>query len=103
MRKTTIATQSCLNVFPYKSLLSLKLLNCRLTHLMAQIICYELKGNLSPVMLKEIFPNGYENFQITRICMENHASVTGWQKLFFSNKCFQLSAAVAITTFEIFG
>ena len=55
MRKTTIATQSCLNVFPYKSLLSLKLLNCRLTHLMAQIVCYELKGNLSPVMLKEIF------------------------------------------------
>ena len=70
---------------------------------MAQIVCYELKGNLSPVMLKEIFPNGYENFQITRICMENHASVTGWQKLFFSNNCFQLSAAVAITTFEIFG
>ena len=70
---------------------------------MAQIVCYELKGNLSPVMLKEIFPNGYENFQITRICMENHASVTGWQKLFFSNKRFQLSAAVAITTFEIFG
>ena len=67
---------------------------------MAQIVCYELKGNLSPVMLKEILPNGYENFQITRICMENHASVTGWQKLFFSNKCFQLSA---ITTFEIFG
>ena len=33
--------------------------------------------------------------------MENHASVTGWQKLFFSYKCFQLSAAVAIATFEI--
>ena len=27
--------------------------------------------------------------------MENHASVTGWQKLFFSYKCFQLSAAIA--------
>ena len=34
-------------------------------------------------------------------CMENHASVTGWQKLFFSYKCFQLSAAVANATFEI--
>ena len=33
--------------------------------------------------------------------MENHASVTGWQKLFFSYKCFQLLAAVAIATFEI--
>ena len=35
--------------------------------------------------------------------MENHASVTGWQKLFISYKCFQLSAAVAIATFEIYG
>ena len=52
-------------------------------------------------MLKEIFHDSFENFEITRICMENHASVTGWQKLFFSYKCFQLSAAVAIATFEI--
>ena len=34
--------------------------------------------------------------------MENHASVTGWQKLFLSYKCFQLSAAIAIATFEIY-
>ena len=27
-------------------------------------------------MLKEIFPDSFENFEITRICMENHASVT---------------------------
>ena len=47
-------------------------------------------------MLKEIFHDSFENFEITRICMENHASVTGWQKLFFSNKCFQLLTAVAI-------
>ena len=47
-------------------------------------------------MLKEIFHDSVENFEITRICMENHASVTRWQKLFFSNKCFQLLAAVAI-------
>ena len=54
-------------------------------------------------MLKEIFHDSFENFEITRICMENHTSVTGWQKLFFSYKCFQLSAAVAIATFEIYG
>ena len=33
-------------------------------------------------MLKEIFPDSFENFEITRIYMENHASMTGWQKLF---------------------
>ena len=75
--------------------------NLFLTHLRAQILYYELKVDLSPVMLKEIFHDSFENFEITRICMENHASVTGWQKLFFSNKCFQLLAAVAIATFEI--
>ena len=35
--------------------------------------------------------------------MENHASVTGWQKLFALHKCFQHSAAVAIAAFEIYG
>ena len=54
-------------------------------------------------MLKEIFHDSSENFEITRICMENDASVTGWQKLFSSYKCFQLLAAVAIATFEIYG
>ena len=64
-------------------------LNLSLTHLRAQIACYELNGDLSPVMLKEIFDESFENFEITtRICTENHASVTGWQKLFFSYKCF---------------
>ena len=29
-----------------------------------------------------------------------HACVTGWQELFLSYKCLQLSAAIAITTFE---
>ena len=53
-------------------------------------------------MLKEIFHDSFENFEITRICMENHASVTGWQKLFISYKCFQLLAAVAIPTFETY-
>ena len=78
-------------------------LNLSLTHLRAQIACYELKGDLSPVMLKEIFHDSFENFEITRICDENHASVTRWQKLFISYKCFQLSVAVAIATFEIYG
>ena len=76
--------------------------NLSLTHLMAQIVCYELKGDLSPVMLKEIFHDSFENFEITRICKENRASVTGWQKWFFSYKCFQLPAAGAIATFEIY-
>ena len=84
-------------------ILKLMLLYLSPMHLRAQITCYELKGDLSPVMLKEIFHDSFENFEITRICMENHASVTGWQKLFFSNKCFQLSAAVATAAFEIYG
>ena len=54
-------------------------------------------------MLKEIFHDSFENFEITRICMENHAGVTEWQKLFFSNKCFQILAAVATAAFEIYG
>ena len=78
------------------------LLNLSLEHLRAQITCYELKGDLSPVLLKEIFHESCENFEITRICMENHASMTGWQKLFFSYKCFKLSVAVAIANFEIY-
>ena len=58
-------------------------LNLSLTHLRAQIACYELKGDLSPVMLKEIFHDRLKTSKFMRICMENHSSVTGWQKLFF--------------------
>ena len=107
MRKTTFATQSRLVWFSIQILVNSKIfklsLNLSLTHLRTQIASYKLKGNLSPVMLKEIFHDSFENFEITRICMENHASVTGWQKLFSSYKCFQLLAAVAIATFEIYG
>ena len=39
-------------------------LNLFLTHLRAQIACYELKGDLSPVIIKEIFHDSFENFQI---------------------------------------
>ena len=53
-------------------------LNLSLTHLRAQIACHELRGDLSPKMLKEIFHNSFENFEITRICIENHTRVTGW-------------------------
>ena len=50
---------------------SFKLLcNLFLTQLSAQIVCYELKGDLRPVMLREIFYDSFENFKITRICME---------------------------------
>ena len=54
-------------------------------------------------MLKEIFHDSLKSSKFIRICMENHASVTGWQKLFFSYKCIKLLAAVAIATFEIYG
>ena len=37
------------------------------------IACYGLKGDLSPVMLKKIFHDSFENLEITRICMEKHA------------------------------
>ena len=75
-------------------------LNLSFTHLRAQIA---FKGDLSSIMLKERFNNILKILEFTWICMENHASVTGWQKLFISNTCFQLSAAVAIATFEIYG
>ena len=39
-------------------------LNLFLTHLRAQIACYELKGDLSPVKLKTIFHDSFENFEI---------------------------------------
>ena len=56
MRKTTLAIQSRLSGFPYKSLKILNFelsLNLSLTHLRAQIACYELNGDFSSVMLKE--------------------------------------------------
>ena len=107
MRKNNFCHPVTLAWFSIQILVNSKifklLLYLSLTHLRAQITCYELKGDLSPVMLKEIFHENFENFESTRICVENHASVTGWQKLFFSYKCFQLSAAFAIATFELYG
>ena len=39
-------------------------LNLSLTHLRAQIAWYEVKGDFSPVMLKKIFHESFENFKI---------------------------------------
>ena len=40
-------------------------------HLRALSACYELKGDLSPVILKEIFHHSLKISKFTRICMEN--------------------------------
>ena len=40
------------------------LINLSLVHLRAQTACYELKGDLIPVLLKEIFCESFENFEI---------------------------------------
>ena len=106
IRKTTFAIQSRFPVFhtnPCNFEIFKTFVIPFLTQLRARIVCYELKGDLSPVMLKEIFHDSFENFEITRICVENHAGVTGWQKLCFSYKCFQLLVAVVIASFEICG
>ena len=42
--------------------------NLSLTHLRAQSPCYELKGDLSPVMLREIFHDSLKISKLTRIC-----------------------------------
>lgn len=48
-------------------------------HLTAQIAGYELKRDLSPVMLKENF---HESLKISKFTsMENHSSVTRRHKL----------------------
>ena len=36
-------------------------------------------------MLKEIVHDSFANFEITRICVEKHARVTGWQNTNASN------------------
>ena len=55
-------------------------------------------------MLKDIFHDRLKIWKFTgTICMENYSSVTWWQKLFFLHKSFLFLAAVAITTFEIYG
>ena len=72
-----------------------------LKHHRAQISFYFIKTIRALKCVMERFNESLKILEFTRICMENHASVTGWQNLFISYKCFQLSAAVAIATFEI--
>ena len=57
-------------------------LNLSLKLLRVQSGCYELKGDLSPIVLKEIFHNSLKISKFTRICMENLSNMTRWQKLF---------------------
>ena len=68
-RKTTFATQSRLHGFQYKKCFKLTL-SLSLTPLRARMVCYELKGDLNPVMLKEIFQDSFENFEIKSICID---------------------------------
>ena len=58
--------------------------NPSLTHVRTESAFYELKGDLSPLMLNEIFHDSLKISKFTRICMEIHSSVNEWQKLFFS-------------------
>ena len=78
MRNSTFATQSRLSVFstqlPVNSEIFKQSLNLSLTHLRVQSACYELKGDLSPVLLKKIFLDGLKSFKFTRICTENHST-----------------------------
>ena len=50
---------------------------------MVQIVFYEKKRKFEKinVNLKEIFYDGLKILKCTRICMENHSTMTGWQKL----------------------
>ena len=50
-------------------------LNISPSNLRAQSACYELKGDLSPVMLKEIFHDSLKISKFTMIDMENHSRV----------------------------
>ena len=49
---------------------------------MAQIACYELKRDLSPVMLKEIFLDSLKILKFTTICMETIQAWLGGQSCF---------------------
>ena len=48
-------------------------LNLFLTHLMGKIACYELKEDLSPIMLMEIFRDSLKISKFSMMCMENLA------------------------------
>ena len=65
-------------------------------HLRAQIACYELKGDLSPVVLKKIF---HDSLKISKFTVQGFVwkTIQAWLG---GESCFShFSAAVAITTF----
>ena len=72
---------------------SLRIVPCSIafTHLRAQIACYELKGDLSPVMLKEIYHESFEHFEITRIVWKTMQAWLDVKSCFsyFSLKCLK--------------
>ena len=80
MRKKNFCHPVTLAWFSIQILLHSKIfklsLNLSFTHLRAQIACYELKGDLGSVMLKEMFHESFENLEITRICMENTKTIS---------------------------
>ena len=61
-------------------------LNLSLTHLRVKLP--ELKGHLSPVMLKEIFRDSFEKFEIYKNLNGKPCKHDWVAKLFFSYKCF---------------
>ena len=58
------------------------LLNLSLTHLRAQSACYELKGDLSLLMLKEMFHKSLKISKFTRSCMETIQAWLGGKSCF---------------------
>ena len=69
MRKTTFAIYSWFSkqILVNPPIFELSLNLC-LTHLRDQIALYEFKGDLSPVMLKEVFHDSFENFKLVEAC-----------------------------------
>ena len=108
MRKTTLSPQSLLpEWFSIKLLVNSDIfklsLNLSFTHLRALSSCYELRGGLSPVILKEIFHDSLKISKFSKICIENHSRADWVAKVVFgSDKSFQFSAADAIAAFEIY-
>ena len=77
-------------------------LNLSLTHLRVKLP--ELKGDLSPVMLKEIFRDSFEKFEIYKNLYGKPCKHDWVAKLFFSYKYASnlRRAAVTIATSEIY-
>ena len=76
------------------------LLNLSLAHLKVQIACYELKGDLSPVMLKGIFLDCFENFEIYE---DLYGKPYKHDRVTTAVFCIQMFSHVAVSTFEIYG